>query len=115
MASYSGLFGFVPEGRWLQGFAVMDDGTFTDRHGVALDAIDLEAECYTVRAITSAVIDSGKRTRLDLVNSAGLDLERPTVAKGRATLRVLITRRCGDKAATVIAAIEARASFAEAA
>lgn len=103
---HSGAFGFVMVGRWLKAFEVRSDGSFVDRHGVALEPIDLDTEVLTVRAVASAVILAGKRTRLDVLSSAGLAL--PTeIGKGRNTLRRIIELRAGERAAQVIAAYAA--------
>jgi hypothetical protein len=108
MASkHSGAFFGVVDGRWITMAEVLADGTIVDRHGVEVDPIALDDEVLTVRAVASAVILSGKRTRLDVVNSAGLTL--PTaIGKGRNTLRRIIELRAGDRAAEIIAAYEAR-------
>ncbi len=114
MASkYSGAFFFIPDGRWLTAATVLSDGTLTDRHGITLEPIDLETEVFTVRAVASAVINAGKRTRLDLVNSVGLDLPAE-IGKGRNTLRRIIELRAGERAAQIIEAYVARMESDEA-
>lgn len=106
MGKHSGAFFGVISGRWVTMAEILSDGTIADRHGVEIDPIALDDEVLTVRAVVSAVILSGKRTRLDVVNSAGLDLPEK-VGKGRNTLRRIIELRCRD-AANVIAAYEQR-------
>lgn len=106
MGKHSGAFFGVITGRWIWMAEILADGKIVDRHGVEISAIPLDEEVFTVRAVASAVIQSGKRTRLDVLNSAGLVL--PTkVGKGRNTLRRIIELRCKD-AANVIAAYEQR-------
>jgi hypothetical protein len=114
-AQYSGLFGFTIEtGRWSTAFGVLVDGTFVDGHDVEIEAISLDAEVWTRRAMASAMISSGKRSRLDVVNTTGLSLPLEA-GKGRATLRDMIVRRCGKDAAAIIAAVEARVEVQKAA
>lgn len=107
MGQHSGAFFGIVSGRWITMAEVLTDGTITDRHGVEITPIPLEQEVFTVRAVASAVILSGKRTRLDLVNSTGLTLPT-TVGKGRNTLADIIRLRCGDKADAVVAAYTER-------
>ena len=108
MASkHSGAFFGIQVGRWLTMAEILADGMIADRHGVEIDPIPLDEEVYTVREIASAVIRSGKRTRLDVVCTDGLTLT-DKVGKGRNTLRRIIELRAGTRAAEVIAAYEAR-------
>jgi hypothetical protein len=106
MGKHSGAFFGVISGRWITMAEILADGTITDRHGVEIDPIPLDDEVFTVREVASAVILSGKRTRLDVVNTAGLTLT-DKVGKGRNTLRRIVELRCKD-AANVIAAYEQR-------
>lgn len=114
MANLTGLFVY-PESRWSNATAIMDDGTFRTAYGdEALEPIDLEAVCFTLNAVRAAVTKSGVTGRMDNVFLANPRIAASLPAetgKGRATLRELIIRRCGDKAEAIIAAVEAQASL----
>lgn len=114
MASkHSGAFFFLRIGRWLTAAEIMADGSLVDRHGIALEHVPLEQEVFTVRAVASAVIAAGKRTRLDVVNVDGLTLPAEC-GKGRNTIRRIVELRNPKGAAQILAAYIAQMESVEA-
>ncbi len=114
MATYqgSGAYFYIAEGRWLTQATILLDGSLVDRHGIPLEHVPLSTEVFTVREITSAVANAGKRTRLDLVNRDGLTLTN-SVGKGRNTIQRIIELRNPKRAAEIVAAYIAQMETVE--
>lgn len=115
MAEYqgSGAYFYVQAGRWLTQATILLDGSLVDRHGITLEHVALDTLVYTLREVESAVATSGKRTRLDVVNAAGLTLTS-SVGKGRNTIQRIVELRNPKKAAAIVAAYIAQMESVEA-